>query len=177
MTAQTAETRKNFTRTWEARLYGSWGEGASASVLIATKILTVTADHEGTQTATIDGQPVELLEAYRVYKWASTEGRLTVLHEAELTPPEQPEPLKMPMQVIGKARAHTLHKIMGALGIPHAQHYGIAAFAIDEPFPLETLSTLTDAEAGRVWAYLCSHYPNACQVGQRIKAKTAAHAA
>lgn len=175
MSNQTAEPRKNFTRTWEARLYGDWGEGRSASVLIATKIITVTADHEGTQTATIDGQPADLLAAYQLYQWAKYEDTLTLLHEADLTPP--PAPMELPPATIGKARAQVLHKIMGALGLCNPQHYAVAAFALDEPFALDSLSTLTENEAGRVWKYLCSQYSNARAVADALKLKTPVSAA
>lgn len=169
---QPAEPRKNFRRTWEAKLYGDWGDGVS--VLISTRIISVTADHEGHQTATIDGESAPLDKAYQLYLWAKYDDTLTKLHEEELTPPA---PLELSAPLIGKARAHTLHKIMGTLGIPRAQHYGLAAFAIDEPVPLGSLSDLTKEEAGRVWAHLCSLYPNAREIAQRIGAKTLANAA
>lgn len=64
---------------------------------------------------------------------------------------------------IGKGRAHKLHKIMGRLGLPHLQHYGLAAAALCEPFPLDSLATLTETEARRVWAHLCKLFPSARQ--------------
>ena len=62
---------------------------------------------------------------------------------------------------IGKARASKLHRIMGRLGLPSFQHYGLAAAALCEPFPLDSLASLTEREAGRVWAHLCQLYPTA----------------
>ena len=75
--------------------------------------------------------------------------------------------------MIGKGRAHTLHKIMGAAGLPRAQHYGLAAAALGEPFPLETLSDLTEQEAGTVWAHLCRVYPSAREIGRARQGKAA----
>lgn len=97
----------------------------------------------------------------------------------EFTPAPTPEPaapetLTLAPATIGKARAHLLHKIMGALGVPHNVHYGMAAYAIDEPTPLATLSDLTEAEACRVWAHICRLYSSAPEVAARLKTATRA---
>ena len=158
-------------RTWrvfvEYRAYGEfWGN--------ATHEVTLSREYVGGElTATVDGQPASLRSAINILDSAAT---YEVLDEV-LSDPTTPAPLTMPALTIGKARAHSLHKIMGALGIPHAKHYGVAAFAIDEPLPLSTLSDLSEREAGRVWAHLTRTYPNAREVAQHVKAKAARAAA
>ncbi|GAA5533400.1 hypothetical protein [Deinococcus aluminii] len=64
-------------------------------------------------------------------------------------------------QPIGKAAAARLHRIMGRLGIPSAQHYALAAAALGEWKPLESLAELTEREARTVWQHVCSLYPSA----------------
>ena len=158
-------------RTWrvfvEYRAFGEfWGN--------ATYEVTLRREYVGGQlTATVDAQPASLRSAINILDSAAT---FEVLDEV-LSDPTTPVPLTMPALTIGKARAQSLHKIMGALGIPHAKHYGVAAFAIDEPLPLGTLSDLSEQEAGRVWAHLTRTYPNAREVAQHVKAKAARAAA
>ena len=50
---------------------------------------------------------------------------------------------------------------MGRVGLPSLQHYGLAAAALCEPFPLDSLASLTESEARRVWAHLCRLFPTA----------------
>ncbi|RJF74635.1 hypothetical protein D3875_03580 [Deinococcus cavernae] len=171
-TPEAADTSKPpaLSRTWrvfvEYRVYGEfWGN--------ATYEVTLSREYVGGDlSATVDGQPAEADRAVNILNSAAT---YEVLAET-LSDPTTPAPLQLPAPTIGKARAHSLHKIMGALGISHARHYGLAAAAIGEPVPLGSLSDLTDKEAGRVWAHVCRLYPNAPEVAQRIKAKTAAAA-
>lgn len=176
MSDQTTKTPvTNFTRTWKVDLYGTWGDGPSASVYMGSHVITLTADHAGKLTAVIDDQPQDTIDrAVGYLEWGRSAGsRIEKLSEAHLTPPA---PLTLPAPVIGKGRAHTLHKIMGAAGLPHAQHYGIAAAALGEPWPLTTLSDLTELEARVVWTHLCQQYPSAREIGNRYKARAAAPA-
>ena len=168
---KSAEQPCNITRTWRADLYGGWGDGSSATVKIATHIITLSADHRGGVTATIDGEAADLERAKGYLLWAKRDNRLDVLSTVCHEPPP-PDPLTLCEPVIGKARAHTLHKIMGKLGLPHKQHYGLAAFAVDEPFPLGSLASLTEREARRVWAYLCGKYPQAREVAVQMNIRT-----
>lgn len=62
---------------------------------------------------------------------------------------------------IGKARAARLHRLMGRLGIPSAQHYALAAAALGEWVPLPSLADLYPIEARMVWRHLCTLYPAA----------------
>lgn len=60
---------------------------------------------------------------------------------------------------LGKPRAHKLHKIMGRLGLGHAEHYRFAARALGQN--VESLAALTVEQARKVWAALVSAYPQA----------------
>lgn len=64
-------------------------------------------------------------------------------------------------QPIGKARARELHRLMGRLGLPSAQHYAIAAAALGEWVPVPSLADLYPIEARMVWRHLCALYPQA----------------
>ena len=104
----------------------------------------------GKLTATVNGEGCEVARADRLLRNADS-----VTLTAETLAPD----------TIGKARAHKLHKINGpALGLPHAQHYGLAAAALCEPFALDSLAALTEQEARRVWAHLCRMFPSARSV-------------
>ncbi|CAM3946196.1 hypothetical protein [Deinococcus frigens] len=174
---QTARTKPtNFTRTWKVNLYGSWGDSSSASLFIGSHIITLTADHSGHLTAIIDGENQPGIDrAVSYLNWGKEAGsHLEVLREGPTEPtPTPPAPVALAVPQIGKGRAHTLHKIMGAAGLPRAQHYSLAAAALGEPWPLTTLSDLTEQEAGTVWGHLCAVYPSAREIGERVKAKTA----
>ena len=175
---QTARTKiTNFTRTWKVDLYGSWGDGSSASLFIGSHIITLTADACGDLTAIIDGENQATIDrAVSYLNWGKSAGsRLEVLREGPTMPPTPTPPASVALAIpqIGKARAHTLHKIMGAAGLPRTQHYSLAAAALGEPWPLESLSVLTEQEAKTVWGHLCAVYPSAREIGQRVKAKTA----
>lgn len=67
-------------------------------------------------------------------------------------------------QPIGKARAARLHRLMGRLGIPSAQHYALAAAALGEWQPVPSLADLYPIEARMVWRHLCALYPSAAQL-------------
>ncbi|MDV6376503.1 hypothetical protein [Deinococcus arenicola] len=176
---QTARTKRtNFSRTWKVDLYGSWGDGPSASMFVGTHIITLSADENANLTAIIDGENQATIDrAVSYLNWGKEAGsRLEVVREGPTEPtptPTPPAPVALAVPQIGKGRAHTLHKIMGAAGLPSAQHYGLAAAALGEPFPLTTLSDLTEREAVTVWGHLCAVYPSAREIGQRVKAKTA----
>ena len=170
----------NFYRTWRVDLYAGWGDSSSATVYMGSHTVTVSADDEGEISAEIDGIPQEgegIDRAINYVLWGQSEdGRCELLDEGHLTPPA-PAPEEASAGVIGKARAHLLHKVMGAAGLPHFQHYAIAAAALGEPWPLETLSDLTETEARTVWRHLCSLYPQVREIGQRVKAKAQRRAA
>lgn len=158
---------RNIRRTWKIEVYGGWGDGPSAVVKIGEHIVTATADHEGKVTAEIDGQPQpDVAVAYAMWKEAKAAGRLTLLDEQHLTPP--PAHVTLEGAGIGKARARMLHKIMGMAGLPNAQHYALSAAALGEPWPLDSLSTLTEAEAKTVWGHLCRVYPAAREAAAQL---------
>ncbi|MFD2610374.1 hypothetical protein ACFSR9_13145 [Deinococcus taklimakanensis] len=159
----TQDKPRNITRTWHARIYGGWGDGPSARVLLDEHEITLSADEEGRVTAVIDGQVQDApRRAAFLLAWARTGGHLCLIHEER-----RPEPL--PTDVIGKARACTLHRIMGMAGLPKSQHYSLSAAALGEPWPLESLATLTEAEARTVWEHLCRVYPLARDVARTLK--------
>ena len=99
--------------------------------------------------ASINGEACDMARADRMLRNADSR-TLTAETLAPLT--------------IGKARAAALHKIMARLGLPSAQHYGLAAAALCEPFALDSLATLTEDEARRVWAHVCRMFPTARSV-------------
>lgn len=121
-------------RTWEA--HTTYRE-CSVVTGTATYTVTMTRTADGF-TATVNGQPVGVLDADRILRNAD---RLTVIAETLETPP-----------TIGKGRAQELHRIMGKVGLPHAQHYALAAAALGEWSPLPSLADLTEDEARTVWA-------------------------
>lgn len=130
-------------RTWEAvttyRAYGEhWGS--------VTDTVTLTRTAQGVQ-ATVNGEPAELAHALNILQGAQVTVTAQVLDET-------PAP-------IGKGRAARLHRLMGRLGLPSAQHYALAAAALGEWAPLPSLASLSDVEARTVWAHLCRTYPQA----------------
>ncbi|CAM3974199.1 hypothetical protein [Deinococcus marmoris] len=134
---------RTMSRTWKA--HTTYRE---CSVVTGTATYTVTMTRTATGfTATVDGQPVDVLAAARTLSGAD---RLTVTAEVLDTPP-----------TIGKGRACELHRIMGKVGLSHAQHYAFAAAALGEWSPLLSLADLTEGEARTVWAHLSTLYPAA----------------
>ena len=131
-------------RTWQTvTTYRECG------VVVEVSRDTVTLSREvlgGELGATVNGQAVELPRALSLLRNADS-----VTVTAETLDPQN----------IGKARAARLHKIMGRLGLPSFQHYGLAAAALCEPFPLDSLASLTEQEARRVWVHLCRCFPSA----------------
>lgn len=158
----TNTTPRNITRTWKVDLYGTWGEGRSASVFLCSRTVTLSADALGRRTASVDGEPATVERAVQLLTWAREDGHLTLLNEER-----HPEPVA----AIGKPRASLLHKIMGMAGIPKAQHYTLSAAALGEPRPLATLAGLTEGEARTIWAYLCAQYPKAREVAAQLTAR------
>ena len=139
--------RPALSRTWQTRNSDKLDGAVVASY---THTVTISRDMMGgTFSAQLDGEAVSLSRADAVLRDAWE--RVLV---AETLAPD----------TIGKARAHKLHKIMGRLGLPHAQHYGLAAAALCEPFALDSLATLTEQEARRVWAHVCRMFPAARSV-------------
>lgn len=136
---------KALSRTWATvttyRECGVVVEVARDTVTLSREVLG------GELSASVNGQAVELPRALSLLRNADEQPTLTAETLAPLT--------------IGKARASKLHKIMGRLGLPSFQHYGLAAAALCEPFPLDSLASLTEQEARRVWAHLCRCYPSA----------------
>ena len=164
---QQTPRHRNARVTWQVRLYGSWGDGGSAKLLLGTHLVTLIADAQGQLSAEIDGQAEETLRrAVSYLEWAKAEGSVQKVSDSRRDPaPEDCAP------VIGKGRACTLHKIMGLAGLPSAQHYAISAAALGEPWPLSTLADLTEREAQTVWAHLCRVYPCARELGRQLQAR------
>jgi len=139
-------TARNVTRTWETvtehRPHGEyWGDTLNT--------VTLTADQDGNVTAQIDGQNADPAAAVRVLHYATR----TALVSEYRAP--------TPAPVIGKTRAARLHRLMGRLGLPSAQHYALAAAALGEWAPLPSLAMLTELEARAVWMHLRRLYPAA----------------
>lgn len=165
---------RNISRTWKVDLYGSWGDGPSAKVLMGSHIITLSADANGERTAQVDGQEATVQRAEDLLNWAKSEGKYKLLHE---TLPEESEPLHLPAEPgIGNKRAAILHKIMGMVGLPSAQHYALAAAALGEWVPVPSLAELSEREAKTVWGHLCRLYPRARTYAANLNAR-AAHAA
>ncbi|WP_245895951.1 hypothetical protein [Deinococcus irradiatisoli] len=113
--------------------------------------VTLSRDQVGGKiSATINGEAADLARADRLLRTAD---RRTLTAE-----------VLAPLPTIGKARAGELHKIMARLGLPHAQHYALAAAALCEPFALDSLAGLTEQEARTVWRHVCRMYPSAVRV-------------
>jgi hypothetical protein len=167
---------RNKRRTWQVDLYAGWGDGDSATVYLGRCTVTLSADHTGTLSAQVDGHAETVEEAVRLLNWAKRDGRVRLLEETR-TP--QPEALNTALTetVIGKSRAALLHRIMGSLGLPSAQHYALAAAALGEWAPVPSLADLYEREARVVWAHLCRLYPSAPIVAARVTARTVARAA
>ncbi|EYB66953.1 hypothetical protein DEIPH_ctg060orf0033 [Deinococcus phoenicis] len=165
---------RNITRTWKVDLYGGWGDGPSATVYLGSHTVTLNADADGKLSAEIDGEPQASIDrAVSYLNWAKADGRLELLEEVRAP---DPEPLTLAAPVIGKARAAKLHKIMGLVGLPSAQHYALAAAALGEWVPVPSLADLTEREARTVWAHLCNLYPSARAIVESLNARSA-HAA
>ena len=139
---------KALSRTWQTvTTYRECG----VSVEVARDTVTLSRAFLGGElAATVNGQAAQVERALSLLKNADQQPTLTAETLAPLP--------------IGKARASKLHKIMGRVGLPSFQHYGLAAAALCEPFPLDSLATLTEQEARRVWAHLCQLYPSARQL-------------
>lgn len=167
---QTDSKPRNKSRTWQVHLYGGWGDGPSATVYLGSHTVTLSADAEGKLSAAIDGEPQDTIDrAVSYLNWAKADGRLELLEEVR-TP--DPEPLPLAAPVIGKARAAKLHKIMGLIGLPSAQHYGLAAAALGEWVPLPSLADLTEREGRTVWAHLCRLFPRARMLAADLNARS-----
>ncbi|WP_221091573.1 hypothetical protein [Deinococcus aquaedulcis] len=152
MTTQPAIT--NITRTWQLDLYGSWGDGSSASVFLGRRIVSLSADAQGRRTGTVDGKPTSAEEVTSMLNWARDEGHYKLLDEVRPT--------------IGKARAAALHKVMGILGLKRPDHYALCAQALNETQPRASLAELTEADVQVVWAHLCAEHPEAKGLGVRF---------
>lgn len=137
-------TTPALTRTWRTE---HTAEMDRVVVSVSTHTVTLRrAFVGGPLSAEVDGQPADVARAVALLEGAR---RVEVLAE-DLAPAP-----------IGKARACRLHKIMGRLGLPSAQHYALAAAALGEWAPLGSLAALTEREARSVWAHLCRLYPQA----------------
>lgn len=148
-------TPVNVTRTWEVSLYGSYGEGRSASVYLGKRTVTLSGGRDARgqllpMTATVDGQPVPAAQVVELLEWAKADGSVTLLGEERTVP------------TIGKARAARLHRLMGCLGLSNPDHYGSARRAVGRE--VFSLASLTEQEAREVWAYLCRTFPQARQL-------------
>lgn len=143
------------TRTWKLDLYGSYGEGRSARVLLGSRTVTLTGGRsaQGQRlplTAQVDGEEATVIQAVSLLEWAKAEGRVELVSEERSVP------------TIGKARAARLHRLMGRLGLCNPDHYGSARRATGRE--VFSLATLTEAEAREVWAYLCRTFPQVRQL-------------
>lgn len=137
-------TPRALSRTWAATVtYQECG----VIVERVTYTVTLTRTAQGIE-ATVNGEPRELRAALNILQGAD----VTVTAET-LDAPTGP--------ALGRARAARLHRLMGRLGLPSAQHYALAAAALGEWAPLPSLAALTEREARTVWAHLCSLYPQA----------------
>ncbi|WP_293909690.1 hypothetical protein [Deinococcus sp.] len=96
-------------------------------------------------SAQVNGQAASLSRAVRLLQNAQT-----VTLTAEV----------LPAAPIGNPRAHQLHRVMGRVGIPAAEHYAFARAATDD-HSIYSLAALSAPQADAVWAYLCSCYPAA----------------
>jgi hypothetical protein len=135
-------TPRALTRTWDTTTLDRM-DGAVVQVRQHTVTLTRTP---AGLVATVDGEAATLERAVRLLEAAD---RVTVLSEVlEPTP-------------IGNARAARLHRLLGRLGLPSAQHYALAAAALGEWAPLPSLAALSEREARTVWAHVCHTYPQA----------------
>lgn len=163
---------RNKSRIWKVDLSGGWGDGPSATVYLGSRSVTLSADHEGTLSAQVDGQAETVEEAVRLLNWAKRDGRVLLLEETRTPELEAPN-TAFTEAVIGKPRAARLHRIMGSLGLPSAQHYALAAAALGEWAPLPSLADLYEREARVVWAHLCRLYPGARTVAAAVSARSA----
>lgn len=163
---------RNISRTWQVDLYGGWGDGSSATVFLGRHIVTLSADHTGTQSAEVDGQIAAVERAVSLLNWAKSEGRVQLVEETRTPEPEAPS-VSFTEAVLGKSRAALLHRIMGSLGLPSAQHYALAAAALGEWAPVPSLADLYEREARVVWTHLCVLYPSAPIVAARVTARAA----
>ena len=91
-------------------------------------------------SAQVNGEAASLGRAVRLLNQAE---RATLT--AEVLPP------------IGNPRAHQLHRVMGRVGIPAAEHYAFARAATDD-HSIYSLAALSAAQADTVWAFLCFCY-------------------
>lgn len=155
------EKPRNIRRIWKVDVYGSWGDGGSATTYICSHTVTLEADDKGRLSAAVDGEPQDSIDR-AVGLLEDRDNLVTLVAEQRLIP-------ENPLPVIGKARASVLHKIMGMVGLPKPQHYAICAAALAEPWPLESLASLNEVEAHTVWAHLCRVHPSAREVAQRLK--------
>lgn len=131
-------------RTWAATV--TYREcGVIVERVTYTVTLSRTADGFA---AEVNGQPAPLKAALNILQGA----QVTVTAEVLDTPPAP---------TLGRARAASLHRLMGRLGLPSAQHYALAAAALGEWAPLPSLAALTECEARTVWTHLCTLYPQA----------------
>ncbi|MDL2343114.1 hypothetical protein QOL99_03005 [Deinococcus sp. MIMF12] len=121
---------------------------------VARHSVTLTMTAAGI-VATVDGQEVPTPEAVGLLRRADS---LTVTAETLAPAP------------IGKAAACRLHKIMGRLGLPSAQHYSLAAAALGEWAPVPSLAALSPVEARAVWRHLCALYPQAHTLAGQVAA-------
>ena len=119
-------------KKWEARVITE-----QYGVLLDITTYTVTAEFDGTgYSATINGRPAELRDAFVLVTTAEKQGGLTLLEEV------RPD-------TIGKKAAHVMHQELAHLRF--ADHYAVAADALGRP--VSSLAALTAAEANLVYSY------------------------
>jgi hypothetical protein len=157
-------TLRNLRRIWEVRMYAGWGDGPSATVFLGVRTIQARFDHEGRISVEMDG---EMISKERATSYLTDQqNQVQLVKQEALTATEE-----LP---IGKARACTLHKIMGKLGLSKPQHYSLAAAALGEWVPVPSLAEINEREARTVWNHLCSLYPDAPETASSLKADHAA---
>lgn len=144
-TTTTTKKPEALSRTWRTHNTAEM-DGAVISASRHTVTLS-RAFVGGPLSAEVDGQTAELAYAVGLLEDA---WKTEVLAE-DLAP--------LPAPAIGKARAHRLHKLLGSLPV---DHYGIAGRALGRD--VQSLATLTEAEARQVWRFVCHMFPTFRQV-------------
>jgi hypothetical protein len=139
-------------KTWKVRLYGSYGEGLSASTFLGEHFITISRQESGEFTAVIDGEAATIRDADAKLRWGqSSEGRMELIsEERSLEPGEVALAVPVaPTERLGNARAHQLHIELGTLGFERG--YGCASDALG--YTVTSLAALSVGEANLVLVF------------------------
>jgi hypothetical protein len=134
-TAPTTPIR-NVSKTYQVVVYGRY-ESGSATVRLGTCTVIVSADGEGTLTASINGQPWALERADALLLEAREGGHLTLVEEFRTT--------------IGNKAASAVHRELGRMRVLPVNRYQIAAVVVQRS--ITSLSQLQPHEVGAVLQY------------------------